>query len=88
MANLYLPNGFIDFARMEKLAGTLNIVIGPRNAGKTYSALLHFTGAGRPFIFLRTQKSQIDLVFSEELSPFNKLNRDLSTRYIVDKVDK
>lgn len=88
MANLYLPNGFIDFTKMEKLAGTLNIVIGPRNAGKTYSALLHFTGAGRPFIFLRTQKSQVDLVFSEELSPFNKLNRDLSTRYMVDKVDK
>lgn len=88
MAKLYLPNGFIDFSKMEKLAGTLNIVIGPRNAGKTYGALLHFTGAGRPFIFLRTQKSQIDLVFSDELSPFNKLNRDLSTRYFVDKVDK
>lgn len=88
MAKLYLPNGFLDFDKLEKLSSTLNIVIGARNSGKTYGALLHFTGAGRPFVFLRTQKSQIDLVFSDELSPFNKLNRDLSTRYIVDKVDK
>ena len=87
MAKLYLPNGFLDFDKLEKLSSTLNIVIGARNSGKTYGALLHFTGAGRPFVFLRTQKSQIDLVFSDELSPFNKLNRDLSTRYIVDKVD-
>ena len=88
MAKLYLPNGFLDFEKLEKLSSTLNIVIGARNSGKTYGALLHFCGAGRPFIFLRTQKSQIDLVFSDELSPFNKLNRDLSTRYFVDKVDK
>ncbi|MBO5900572.1 MAG: phage DNA encapsidation protein, partial [Lentisphaeria bacterium] len=88
MAKLYLPNGFLDYEKLEKLSSTLNIVLGPRNAGKTYGALLHFTGAGRPFIFLRTTKTQIDLVFSDELSPFNKLNRDLSTKYCVDKVDK
>lgn len=86
MANIYLQSGFIDFGKLSALSGTLNIVLGPRNAGKTYGALLHYTQARVPFVFMRTGKSQIDLVFSEDLSPFNKLNADTGSRYCPEKI--
>ena len=86
MANVYLPNGFIDYSKLSLLSSTLNIVLGPRNAGKTYGALLYYTQARVPFVFMRTAKSQIDLVFSEELSPFNKLNKNTGSRYCAEKI--
>lgn len=86
MAKLYLDNGFIDYERLSALSGTLNIVLGPRNAGKTYGALLHYTQCRVPFVFMRTAKAQIDLVFSEDLSPFNKINADTGSRYCPEKI--
>lgn len=84
MAKLYQESGFIDFDRCEKLASTLNIMIGARNAGKTYGALLHFLGRA-PIVFMRTAKTQIDLVFSENLSPFNSINNDTGSCYVAEK---
>lgn len=86
MAKIYLDSGFIDYEKLSALSGTLNIVLGPRNSGKTYGALLHYTQCKVPFVFMRTAKSQIDLVFSEDLSPFNKLNADTGTRYCPEKI--
>lgn len=88
MAKLYLENGFIDFVKCEALSSTLNIMIGPRNSGKTIGALLHFTKCSAPFIFIRTTKAQTELVFSDELSPFNKVNALRGTRFCVDKIPK
>ena len=86
MANIYLQSGFIDFGKLSSLSSTLNIVLGPRNAGKTYGALLHYTQCRVPFVFMRTAKSQIDLVFSEDLSPFNKINADTGSRFCPEKI--
>ena len=88
MANLYSSNGYINFVKCEALSSTLNIMIGPRNAGKTFGALLHYTRANAPFVFLRTTKAQIDLVFSEELSPFIKINRFDNKRFCPEKIPK
>lgn len=88
MAALYQPSGYIDFIKCEALSSALNIMIGPRNAGKTFSALLHFTRVGVPFAFMRTTKTQIDLVFSPEMSPFNKLNDYEGTKYWPEKLPK
>ena len=87
MARLYQDNGFLDFDVLEEKAACLNLVIGPRNSGKTYSALLHQRGR-TPFVFLRTAKTQIDLVFSEEMSPFNKINRDRGSRFFCAPISK
>ena len=88
MANLYDQNGYINFTKCEALSSSLNIMIGARNSGKTFGALLHYTRVGVPFVFLRTTKAQVDLVFNQELSPFNKLNQLKGTRYCVEKIPK
>ena len=88
MAKLYLESGYIDFIKCEALSSTLNVMIGPRNSGKTIGALLHYTKCSAPFIFIRTTKAQTELVFSENLSPFNKINALQGSRFCVDKIPK
>jgi len=86
MAKLYDKNGWIDFDRLNKLSGTLNIVLAPRNSGKTFGKMLYNHNKGIPYIFMRTTQQQIDTVFVNELSPFEKLNRETGSRYICSKL--
>lgn len=88
MANIYQQDGFLNYRKCEALSSTLNVMIGPRNAGKTFGALLHYTRCRAPFVFMRTTKAQVELVFSEDFSPFNKLNKFEGSRYCAEKIPK
>lgn len=86
MANLYTKEGWIDFDRLERLSSTFNVVLAPRNSGKTYGKMLYNHNKGIPYIFMRTTQQQIETVFATELSPFEKLNRDVGSKYICQKI--
>lgn len=88
MANLYTKDGWINFEKLEKLSSTLNIVLAPRNAGKTYGKMLYNHEHGINYIFMRTTQKQIDTVFINEFSPFEKLNRDIGSRYTCARIPK
>lgn len=88
MANLYNKDGWIDFDKLNRLSSTLNIVIGPRNAGKTYGKLLYNHQHNIPYVFLRTTQKQIDTVFLDNLSPFEKINHDTGSRYCCARLPK
>ena len=86
MAKLYTKDGWIDFEKLEKLSATLNIVLAPRNSGKTYGKMLYNHNKQIPYIFMRTTQQQIDTVFVNELSPFEKLNKDIGSKYCCMKL--
>lgn len=88
MAKLYTRDGWLDFDKLERLSSTLNIVIGPRNAGKTYGKMLYNHNHGIPYIFMRTTQKQIDTIFINEFSPFGALNRDVGSRYFCKMLPK
>lgn len=88
MAKLYTKEGWIDFEKCEKLSSTLNIILAPRNAGKTYGKMLYNHKKQIPYIFMRTTQKQIDTVFTDELSPFEALNRHEGSRYICQRIPK
>ena len=88
MANLYTKEGWINFEKLDKLSSTLNIVLGPRNAGKTYGKMLYNHERDINYIFMRTTQKQIDTVFINEFSPFEKLNRDIGSRYCCARIPK
>lgn len=74
---LYLENGYIDYEYLDAFELVFNILTGPRGTGKTYGALLlEFIKKHKKFIFLRRTQSEIDTLFTEDLSPFKKLNED------------
>lgn len=88
MANLYTKEGWLNFDRVLALSSTLNVIIGARNSGKTYSTLDYLLSHEKRFVFVRTTKTQVDTIFTADLSPLTKLNESNATRYFPEKLPR
>lgn len=73
--DLYGDNGRPDYDKLEKLSGTVNILIGGRRIGKTFG-FFKFWVERQPgaFLYLRTTKAAIDKIFNNETSPLSPIN--------------
>ena len=85
---LYDENGYFDFPAARKRGYPFNIATGPRGTGKTYGALKDLTETRTEFIFMRTTKTQLDEIMTEEMSPYRKLNKELGWHVEADKITK
>ena len=63
-------------SRLKKLKA-INIIIGGRGIGKTYSALSFMMDQPDPFIYLRNTDVQMQECASTFGNPFKRLNKDL-----------
>ena len=61
--------------RKKKLAA-INIIIGGRGIGKTYSALSYVIESGKPFIYLRNTDVQMKECLTAFGNPFKRWNQD------------
>lgn len=60
----------------EPKMGAINIVIGGRGIGKTYSALCYVLEKKKPFIYLRNTDVQLKECITGFGNPFKRINRD------------
>lgn len=86
-AKLYTRDGWLDAAKLFRMSSVLNIVIGPRNAGKTYSILRRLLEEGKQFLFVRsTEKAALTVMGGDEINPFVPINRDTGSDVKASKV--
>lgn len=69
--------------RADKLRA-INIIIGGRGIGKTYSALSFMLDQPEPFIYLRNTAVQMDESCSQFGNPFKRLNKDLDLNIMME----
>lgn len=74
--NYYLDNGYLNMPRMiEQDKSPFIVVMNGRGTGKTFGALQYVIDKGVKFILMRRTQTQVDLLRSDELSPFKSVNR-------------
>lgn len=75
--SLYLENGYLNFEELQrKSSGTRIWVLGGRGIGKTYNALHWALDQGKPFLYLRRTKDQLDDMTHDYFNPFRVLAPD------------
>lgn len=67
---------FFDINEYEKSIEDINIIIGGRGIGKTYSLLRYLVENGNKFVYMRTTKTELDECCGEFGNPFKAINRD------------
>lgn len=78
----------IDWYDISKCRlSALNIIIGGRGIGKTYSALSYIINSGKPFIYLRNTDVQLKECLTAFGNPFKRWNTD-HNRNIYMKTEK
>ena len=65
-----------DIRKVEDKLSAVNIIIGGRGIGKTYSALGYIIEKGKPFIYLRNTVVQLNESVTEFGNPFKRWNKD------------
>ena len=65
-----------DISKYEKKLSAVNIIIGGRGIGKTYSALSYIIDKGEPFIYLRNTDVQLKECITAFGNPFKRWNTD------------
>lgn len=73
---LYLENGYLNVEWIFSLGLTFNFIVGGRGTGKTYGFLSNTIDSKKKFIFMRRTKEQVDIISTDEFSPFKKINED------------
>lgn len=73
MFNLYLPSGYLDARAILHLGITFNFIIGARGVGKTFGFLDVAQADGIPFMLMRRQQSQTDIINRPDFSPFKAI---------------
>lgn len=75
--NLYDGNGWININEIAKLGKWLNVIIGPRQVGKTYSTLKYFLDNNIYFMYVRRTKAEFELLETDpDLNPFLKMQAE------------
>lgn len=77
--NIYTDNGYINMAAILDAGFTFNFLVGGRGTGKTYGALLEALKQDKRFILMRRTQTQMELISTEEYSPFKKINSDIGS---------
>lgn len=85
---LYLDNGYVNIPWILAQGLPFNFLIGGRGTGKTYGALKYVVENNIKFMFSRRTQAQIDIVTTNEFSPFKPINRDLGIDITSGKVTK
>lgn len=87
--NYYLENGYLNMQRMiEQDKSPFIIVMNGRGTGKTFGALQYVIENGVKFILMRRTQTQVDLLRSDELSPFKSVNRANGWNITVNPINK
>lgn len=78
---MYDDNGYVNMPDLLKNSYPFLMVVGGRGTGKTYGSLsgvisMQEAGEINRFLYLRRQQTEVDMVGSEAMSPFKKLNAD------------
>lgn len=76
-----------DISKVENKLAAINIIIGGRGIGKTYSALSYIINKGKPFIYLRNTDVQLKECITAFGNPFKRWNRD-HDRHIIFRSEK
>lgn len=87
--NLYTKEGWLNVEDLMNSKYNFISMIGARGIGKTYGVLEYFIKhPDNQFVYMRRQQTELDIVGKEGLSPFNQLNKDLKTHYVLQPVNK
>ena len=79
----YTKEGYINFDQiMEKDPSDYIFMVGARAIGKTFGALKYALDHDIKFIFMRRTQTQVDLIKSDDLSPFRALEQ-LGSKYMT-----
>lgn len=79
---------YYDIRTRARKLKAINIIIGGRGIGKTYSALSFMLEQEAPFIYLRNTAVQMDESCSVFGNPFKRLNKDLDKDIIMEAEKK
>ena len=83
--NLYDEYGWININEIAKLGKWLNVIIGPRQVGKTYSTLKYLLERNLYFMYVRRTKAEFELMETDsDINPFIKMK---SEGYQIDIVE-
>lgn len=75
--NLYTPDGWINIEGIAALGKWLNVIIGPRQVGKTYGALKFELDHDYRFIYMRRTEKEFEKIESDpDLNPFLKMEAE------------
>ena len=78
----YTKDGYLDMSRLlDKEKATYIFIVGARGVGKTFGALKEAIDGDKKFIFMRRTQTQVDMIKSDELNPFNALTSVLGKNY-------
>lgn len=81
---LYLENGYLNVEWILSQNLAFNFIVGGRGTGKTYGFLSNTLDSKKKFIFMRRTKEQVDIISTDEFSPFKRINLDRNI-YITTK---
>lgn len=71
MNDLYLPEGWLNFEYIQDQEAWMIVIIGKRQVGKTYGALLNMLKYDKRFILLRRTTAELDTISATpDLNPF------------------
>lgn len=75
--NIYDKNGYLDIPKILSIGHNCNFftIIGGRGTGKTFTTLKTLYETGKPFLFLRRTKTQLELISKQETHPFKALEQ-------------
>lgn len=87
--NLYTSEGWIDVPAVKAGALTFNILLGGRGIGKTFGLLedVRLTDP-RPFMLMRRNQVQADLISNPKFSPFKAIDRVRGCCTAIKKLSK
>ena len=72
--NLFTADGWPNWKAIVDIGCTINLILGGRGTGKTFSCLDYELEHDRRFCFMRKNQVQLDMVMAPENSPFIPLN--------------
>ena len=73
---IYDRRGFIDWGTLLTQGTPFIICVGGRGIGKTYGILKWCIDNNKRFIYMRRTQKQLDIINTEEFSPFKPVNKD------------
>ena len=73
--------GYLNFDFIFNNKMTYKFIVGGRGTGKTFGALKYAIDHNLKFIFMRRTQTQVDMIKSDELNPFNALYSELGNKY-------
>lgn len=78
--SIYDGQGFINWGILLKQGAPFVICVGGRGIGKTYGVLKWCLDNRKRFIYMRRTQKQLDIINTEEFSPFKPINKDCNLR--------